>query len=107
MSHLIDTIRALDYGAFGEDADSALREVVEAVANTGKAGSLTITLKVSANGETAAVVVGEIKNKVPELPRPKSVFYIGPGSTLTRREPEGAGSLALMPVDSPIAKAGG
>ena len=99
MSHFIEALRSLSHGTFLPDANSALTECVEAVRTTGKKATLTLTLEIKPNGETATVVVPKVATKIPELPYPQSVFYIGPGATLQREAtPEAAPNL-LRSVD--------
>lgn len=66
-----------------------LHELVEAIRETGKGGSLTyrVTVKPVDNGDGAVTVTDEITVKVPRLERPKSIFFVDDESNLVRHNP--------------------
>lgn len=74
-------------GLHGELSD-ALRELVEAVAQHGKAGSLTLTVKVSPTKSFGQFeVVDEVKAKLPEPERGGSLFFADDRGNLSRTNP--------------------
>jgi hypothetical protein len=63
-------------GAFVLDCADQLKEVLKAIEDTGKTGSLTIDLKVEPNGDGTVTVKATLKAKKPTRQRAPSVFYI-------------------------------
>lgn len=72
------------------ELSEALNELIEAVAEYGKGGSLTFTVKVSpaSKGDVVSVLVTDtITVKAPEGERPQSVFFVDSDANLTRQNP--------------------
>ena len=69
-----------------------LRELVQAVQDTGKPGTLTYTIKVKPNdlNANAVAVMDEIKLKKPEYDREKSLFFTDNHGKLTKNPPQSA-----------------
>lgn len=67
-----------------------LAEVVEAVATHGKAGALTLTLKVKPNGEGAVTISSDVKAKSPEPAVGDAIFFVDDNGNLLRRNPRQA-----------------
>lgn len=61
--------------------------MVLAVTRHRKVGEITVTIKVSPNGDNAVSVVAAVKSKVPESARGVTVFFADGGGTLLRRNP--------------------
>lgn len=69
-----------------------MHELVEAIRETGKGGTLTykVTVKPIDNGaeqDGAVTVTDEITVKLPQLDRPKSIFFVDDSSNLVRHNP--------------------
>lgn len=80
-----DVLRELSKGRVHEDAAAKLQEVILAVADTGKAGSLT--LKVAPDKADGMVrVSADLKTKIPQLDR-ESLFYVDSDGNLSRDDP--------------------
>jgi hypothetical protein len=73
-------------GLHGEVSD-ALADLVAAVMEHDKAGSLTLTVKVKPAGDNAVFVTDEVKSKPPEGERPAALFFTDPRGNLSRRDP--------------------
>ena len=61
-----------------DDINAQLAEVVQAVDATGKAGALTITLKVvrkDLKSGSMICITDKVKQKLPELPSPETMLY--------------------------------
>lgn len=77
-------------GKTHEELSRDLQAVVAKVTETGKKGSLTLTLSIElldkdpANGVR---IVDEIKTKLPEHDRPSSMFFPTSDGNLSRRDP--------------------
>jgi hypothetical protein len=71
------------------ELSAALRDVAEAVEQTGKAGSITYTIKVAPNPNAEHVVTtsDDIKVKLPTRDRPASIFFVDDAYRLVRSDP--------------------
>ena len=76
-------------GALADELADRLAELVNAVIEYEKAGSLTLTLKVNPTelGDRAVVITDTVKAKVPEAAREKTLFFAGTSGDLSRRNP--------------------
>lgn len=75
---------------FGETVNELtekMAELVAAVGNTNKGGSLTLTIKLKPAGCGAIEITDEIKARIPELPRGTSLFFATPKGNLQRNDP--------------------
>lgn len=77
-------------GKTHDELSHALHDVTKKVIETGKKGSLTLTLSIGLLGKDPAeglVITDQIKTKIPEHDRPSSVFYPDRHGNLSRRDP--------------------
>lgn len=75
---------------FGEtvaELTERMAELVAAVGNTNKVGSLTLTINLKPAGGGAIEITDEIRAKIPELPRGTSLFFATPEGNLQRNDP--------------------
>lgn len=99
-------------GKTHDELSQALHDVVAKVIETGKKGSLTLTLSIGlldkdpANGMQ---ITDEIKVKLPEHDRPSSMFYPDRTGNLSRRDPRQMSfdDLATIPEPEGLNKATG
>lgn len=78
---------------FGETVNELtekMAELVSAVANTQKSGSISLTIKLKPAGGGAIEITDEIKAKIPTLPRGTSLFFATPENNLQRNDPRQA-----------------
>ena len=83
-------ILEINNGATVAELSDALQQVLAAVRATGKAGSITLTLKVApaSKGTTNVVLVeSQVKTKLPEAERGMSIFYLTEDNKLVRNDP--------------------
>jgi hypothetical protein len=80
------TIQNIRDGALLELLTGKLSEVVEAVQEHGKSGSLSITLNIKPNGDDAVTISSSVKAKVPEGTVGDALFFVS-GGNLVRRNP--------------------
>lgn len=76
-------------GALNDEATLALADVVQTVADIGKAGKLVIeiTVKPAGSSKRSVAIGGKVVEKMP-TPEPElSVFFIGEGGSLHRDDP--------------------
>jgi hypothetical protein len=86
----MDTLLGLREGAAICDASEQLTELIKAVRETGKAGSLTITLKVrpASKGKTQVVMIDDtITEKIPKYDREATMFYASDENLLSKNDP--------------------
>lgn len=81
-----DVLRELN-GETYDDLTLQLGEVVKAVIETGKSGSITLTLKIAANGKGAVTINDDVKIKIPEPPRAQTMFFATTSGSLLRTDP--------------------
>lgn len=76
-------------GRTEQELSAKLRELVEAVEETGKGGSITYVLSVKPQAQTehAVLVTDEIKTKLPQLDRPASIYFTDEAFRLVRTDP--------------------
>lgn len=80
-------LRELGEGATLSELSEALFDVVQRVQETSKAGSVTLTLHISFDGQGRLVVKDEVKQKLPEFNRPETRFFIDRSGNASRRDP--------------------
>jgi len=83
FSEILPQIRK---GRAGDEISESLQRVVAAVAKTSKSGSLTLTLKVSREGENEVAIEYDLRDKVP-IERGVALFFTDEDGNLTRRNP--------------------
>lgn len=92
MTHIrpfADFLREQSAGKTHDDLTTGLAEVVAAVKDTGKKGTITLTITVAPldkNGN-ALTVTDSIKKAVPQHDRRKSIFYADNSGNLTKDDP--------------------
>jgi hypothetical protein len=82
-----DIVRELGSGQAYEDLTSALGEIATGVMLHRKTGELTLKLKVTPNGEGSVFVDADIKAKVPEPARARTLFFATSSGSLVRNDP--------------------
>ena len=86
---LTDYLGDLEKGRFLIDASRELQELLAAVIDTGKAGTLTLRLSLAplGGGGEAIQVSGAINSKAPSAARVPTMFFITADGNLSRRDP--------------------
>ncbi|MFK5689575.1 hypothetical protein ACI3EY_07900 [Ornithinimicrobium sp. LYQ92] len=86
---LADFIREQNRGRTHDELGEGLRDLVARVEDTGKKGSLTLTITVEPlkGNDEALQVSDEIKLKLPEHNRGASIFFRGSDGNLQRDDP--------------------
>lgn len=89
MRPITDILREIRGGRGVDLASHRLAEVVQAVDETGKKGSITITLTVEPEkgGGSQKTIAMDVKAKIPEVDLPKGVFFSDQDGTLHRTDP--------------------
>ncbi len=85
------TMLEIANGATVGELNDALHKVVAAVRQTGKRGTLTLTVSVSpaAKGATDVLMIEtQVKTKLPEPERGMTIFYATDDNRLVRNDPK-------------------
>ncbi len=64
-----------------------LRMLIEAVQETGKPGTITLTLKVSRKGDRQVNVIEDVKVKTPTHDRSETIYFVDQHANLVRNDP--------------------
>lgn len=103
MRLITDVIGDIERGQFVCDATDRLDELIAAVREHGKGGTITIELTVAANADNSVFVSANLKLKKPERSRGKSVFFVAEDGSLIRNDPR-QHDLPLRDVSGPKIK---
>jgi uncharacterized protein YabE (DUF348 family) len=98
-----DFLREQRAGETEEELARALNELVESVQQTGKAGTLTYTIKVApVSKETSGqfIVHDDVKLKAPKLSRGATLFFGTPENNLVRTDPRQTALPLMRQVDT-------
>lgn len=112
MNSFHRTIQEVDGGALSDDLAEKLSELIGKVKERGKAGSISLTVKVKPlNSDVDTVsVVANVKVTEPAKPERASTFFTTDDNTLVRNNPRQT-EMKLEPVEKhaalpePVAKA--
>jgi len=81
-------VTGLAKGRTNRDLSEALQAITKAVAETRKAGSLTLKIDIKPQQNTGAVTVTDkVTAKVPEFDRTASIFFVDEDGHLVRDDP--------------------
>lgn len=94
-----DFLREANRGRVHDELTEQFHAVLAAVKDTGKAGTLTLTLKVSKQKKTAMLEISDdVKAKIPQLDRPAQVWFLDSNGNVTRNNPEQLSFESIKPV---------
>ncbi len=96
FSEFITDVRG---GNCHQELSQAINEVTSAAMNTGKVGSVTLTIKIKPQGEGQAAIVDQIKRTIPEPTKPETFCFVDNDGNLTRSDPRQAKIDDLKIVD--------
>lgn len=99
---IVDTLREIRRGAMLDEASEQLAEIVKRVAETGRAGaiSLRLTVKPAGRGAVRTVVIeDDVSAKLPEPDKEVTVFFPTADGNLSRQDPTQM-SLGLRTVEA-------
>ena len=82
-----DVLRELRFGEALDELSEEFNKLVTAVESTGKAGGITITLKLKPSSAGAIEVTDSVKATVPTLSKGSSLFFATPEGNLVRNNP--------------------
>jgi hypothetical protein len=106
-----EVIGELEGGQFAEELAQAWTDMVAAVMETNKPGSITLTVGITPTGRRTVKVAAVMKAKEPEHPRDATTFFVGNGNELFRDDPAQAqlplGKVVRMPDTGDVRRVGG
>jgi hypothetical protein len=85
-------------GALHEELSEELQQLVHGVLEHGKAGTLTLQLKVKPAGDGMVTITDQIKTGVPQGERSPSIFYADDHGNVSRTDPR----QMSMPMGAPL-----
>ncbi|MFC3980201.1 hypothetical protein [Streptosporangium jomthongense] len=96
-----DVLRDIRNGQVSDEAAAAMQQLVAAVREHGKKGTVTLTLTVEPmkGNEAALMVVGEVTVKAPKAPPRAAVFFADTAGNLLRDDPRQAAIPGLRVLD--------
>ncbi len=94
-----DTLMALRFGTLSDDLTEELNRLTSRCADTGKAGSLTLILKLKPGKGGQIEVSDEIKTKLPQDEKGSSIMFATPEGNLQREDPRQLQIDGLRTVD--------
>ena len=80
-------LHELGEGSTESELGEAFWDLLQRVQDTGKAGSITLTIKVAGDGRGRVQVLDEVKLRLPEYNRPQTSFFIDKHGNASRRDP--------------------
>ncbi len=87
MTNFVETLALIRDGQLVIQATDELQDVITAVVEHGKKGSLTLKLMIEPNGDNAVTITSEVKATVPKPGVGKAIFFADQGGNLSRRDP--------------------
>lgn len=85
----MNTLNTMDFGVTPNELSDDLAELLRAVQDTGKQGTLTLKLTVKpeslATGQVA--IIADTSLKAPQMPRDKAFMFMTPDGNLQREDP--------------------
>lgn len=89
-------------GELHTELSHELAEVVAASSEHGKAGTITLTIKVAPNADGSSLLItDEVKSKPPKAAGPPTLFFADAEGNLSRRDPRQLDISALREVPAP------
>lgn len=83
----VDVLQDLRYGTLHDELTEKMQEIVNACINTGKAGSLTLQIKLKPGKSGELELTDTIKSTVPELEKGSSIMWATQEGNLQRQDP--------------------
>lgn len=84
----VDVLMRQGRGATNQELSDNLREITKRVSDTGKPGTLTLTLTIRSIKKTGQILIEDkIKTKLPEYDRPAGIAFADDDGNLLREDP--------------------
>lgn len=95
-----DTLLALRHGELLDELSDAINELTTACAETGKAGTLSMTIKLKPGNAGQIEVIDEVKLKLPAPTKGSTLMFATPEGNLVRNDPRQMSIEGLRQVDT-------
>ncbi|WP_404285408.1 hypothetical protein [Glutamicibacter arilaitensis] len=94
-----------EQGRTHDELTETLHELIEQVTETGKAGSVTLTIKVEPDKKAEGVyrISDNVTTKIPQHDRPSRIYYKDKAGNLSRNDPNQEALAGLQVLESPAA----
>lgn len=99
MKPFTDTLNALRFGTLSEELTKKLHELTQSCTETGRAGSITLTLALKPGKGGQVEVFDDVKVKLPKEERGSSIMFATVEGNLQREDPRQK-KLDLRSVDA-------
>lgn len=102
-----DFLQAQSGGTLHDELSEKLHELIEAVQETGRGGSISLKVDVKPIAGTDShtlTVTDTVVMKAPKTERPKSIFFVDDTGNLSRSDPRQPVITGLREVDTAIPK---
>jgi len=87
VTPFVEWLEQYKKGEIDHELTYELRQLIEAVQETGKPGTITLTLKVSRKGERQVNVIEDVRVKTPVHDRSETIYFVDQHLNLTRSDP--------------------
>jgi hypothetical protein len=84
---VLTTLKTLREGEFIDELNDAMQEAIDTATELGKPAKVTVTISITPAGRTV-VIDDDINQKLPKAPREATIFFLGEGNALTRKDPK-------------------
>lgn len=88
ITPFVEWLEQYKKGEIDGELTHELRTLIEAVQETGKPGTITLTLKVSRKGERQVNVIEDVKVKTPTHDRSETIYFVDQHLNLQRNNPD-------------------
>lgn len=95
----VDTLNTLRFGQLHDELSVELNKLTAQCAETGRAGTLTLTLKLKPGKAGQVEVIDDIKVKTPTYDRGTTLMFVSPENNLQREDPRQMSLGGLRTVD--------
>lgn len=87
MANFTQMLEKMNGGSTLQRLNEQLTDVVKAVSETNKQGTLTLKLKISPNGDNGITIEEDVATKLPQPSSGKSLFFTDGTGDLLRSDP--------------------
>ncbi len=87
ITPFVEWLEQYKKGEVDTELTHELRTLIEAVQETGKPGTITLTLKVNRKGEAQVTILEDVKVKTPVHDRSETIYFVDQHLNLQRSDP--------------------
>lgn len=102
-----EVLEQIEFGGVSQQATDELNDLIHAITETGKSGSMTLTIKIKPIGNTGQVEIdADVKAKQPAPTRGKTLMFCTPDNNMQRENLRQQSIEGLRTVDEEVAASG-